>query len=53
MNQVNNGNNITNAKKWKVLNEKDRYNIELLIKEGYKRIQHKYQVGTEEQQKEK
>ena len=23
MNQVNNGNDITNAKKWKVLNEKD------------------------------
>ena len=36
MNPINNADNITNDKKWKVLNEKDRYNIELLLKEGYK-----------------
>lgn len=36
MNPINNADNTTNDKKWKVLNEKDRYNIELLLKEGYK-----------------
>ena len=36
MNPINNADDTTNSKKWKVLNEKDRYNIELLLKEGYK-----------------
>ena len=36
MNPINNADDTTNDKKWKVLNEKDRYNIELLLKEGYK-----------------
>ena len=36
MNQFNSSNGITKGRKWKVLQEKERYNIEMLLKERYK-----------------
>ena len=36
MNQNNVGDNITKRKKWKVIDEVERYKIEVLLKEGYK-----------------
>ena len=36
MNQNSVGDNITKRKKWKVINEVERYKIEVLLKEGYK-----------------
>ena len=36
MNQFNSSNGITKGRKWKVLQEKERYNIEMLLKEKYK-----------------
>ena len=36
MNPVNSDKSITNKRKWKVIGEKERYNIELLLKQGYK-----------------
>ena len=36
MNQFDSSNGITKGRKWKVLQEKERYNIEMLLKEKYK-----------------
>ena len=36
MNQNSTCNDITNKRKWKGIDEKERYNIELLLKQGYK-----------------
>ena len=36
MNQNSACNGITNKRKWKAIDEKERYNIELLLKQGYK-----------------
>ena len=36
MNQFDSSNDITKGRKWKVIDEKERYNIELLLKQGYK-----------------
>ena len=36
MNQNSAGNNITKRKKWKVIDEVERYKIEMLLKERYK-----------------
>ena len=36
MNQNSVGDNITKRKKWKVIDEVERYKIEVLLKEGYK-----------------
>ena len=36
MNQNTVGNNITKRKKWKVIDEVERYKIEMLLKERYK-----------------
>ena len=36
MNQNSVCNGITNKRKWKAIDEKERYNIELLLKQGYK-----------------
>ena len=36
MNQFNSSNGITKGRRWKVLQEKERYNIEMLLKEKYK-----------------
>ena len=36
MNQIDSSNGITKGRKWKALQEKERYNIEMLLKEKYK-----------------
>ena len=36
MNQIDSNNDITKGRKWKALQEKERYNIEILLKEKYK-----------------